>query len=161
MFNEKQLEQYRSITAPQALKERVMAQEDKSNKIISFPRKVLSVAACIAVVGVSVIMLGGTDVSVSLSPAVTASMNKSTENVFELDVESKGNVLLSVSDGVLRVKGSADSAGRLEISSDTQVEWVVRNEGSYVLTAKKGIKTVQYSLSYNEQNENWELAEVR
>ena len=67
MFDEKQLEQYRSITAPQSLKARVMAQENKSHKIISFPRKALSLAACIAVVIVCAFAFGnsGTDISIS------------------------------------------------------------------------------------------------
>ena len=43
MFDEKQLEQYRSITAPQSLKARVMSQETKSHKIIKiFFSKIVS-----------------------------------------------------------------------------------------------------------------------
>lgn len=159
MFDEKQLEQYRSITAPQSLKPRVMAQENKSHKIISFPRKALSLAACIAVVIVCAFAFSnsGTNVSISAAPAA---VSRSTDTSVMLDVNVKNSAVITASDGVLKVSGGEEMSAEVKINGSAQLEWFVDYDKNYTLTVKDGIKTKQYSLGFNEHSQLWEFEKI-
>ncbi len=157
MFEEKELEQYRSITAPQSLKARVMAQENKSHKIISFPRKALSLAACIAVVIVCAFAFGNSGTSVSISSAPMA-VSRSADTCIMLDVDVRKDAVVTVSGGMLKSENGLSS--QIEISGKTQLEWFVDYDESYILTVENGRKTHQYSLGFNEHSQMWEFEKI-
>ena len=159
MFDEKQLEQYRSITAPQTLKARVMAQENKSHKIISFPRKALSLAACIAVVIVCAFAFGngGTSVSISAAPMT---VSRSTDTSVMLDVDVRNDAVITVSDGLLKTANGNELSSQVKISGETQLEWLVDFDKTYMLTVENGKQTKQYSLGFNEHSQLWEFEKI-
>lgn len=159
MFDEKQLEQYRSIKAPQSLKTRVMAQE-KQKKIISFPRSLLAVAACIAVVIVSAFAFTNNSASVSLSSA-PAAVSRSTDICVVLDVDVKGKAVVTASDGKLREADSENLSDRIDIEGSAQLVWVVDYDKTYTLTVENGRKEEVYSLSFNEHSQMWNFEKIK
>ncbi len=159
MFDEKQHEQYRAIKAPQSLKTRVMAQENKSNKIISFPRKLIAVAACIAVVIVSAFVFENNSISVSISSAPVA-VSRSTDTCVVLDIDVRGEAVVTASDGKLREYDSENLADRIEIDDSTQLVWFIDYGKTYTLTVENGRKTEFYSLGFNEHSQMWDFEKI-
>ena len=160
MFDEKQIEQYRSITAPQTLKVRVMAQENKCHKTISFSRKVLYAAACIAVVVVSAFAFGNGGESVSISSAPMAVSRSANASVM-LDVDVKNKAVITVSGGVIKTPGGEETSEQVEIYGDEQIEWLVDYDETYTLTVENGKKIEQYSLGFNAHSQMWEFEKIK
>lgn len=161
MFDEKKLEQYRSISAPKSLKERVMAQENKSHKIIGFPRKALSLAACIAVVIVCAFSLANTGTSISISTSSAAgSRSIGTGTCITLDVDTRKSAVITVSDGMLKTKNSDELSSQAKINGEAQLDWFVEEDKTYTLTVEIGKKTQQYSLGFNEHSQMWEFEKI-
>ncbi len=160
MFDEKQLEQYRAIKAPQSLKLRVMAQENKPNKVISFPRKLIAVAACLAVIFISAFAFSGNGVDVSLSPASSASLSRNADICVVLDVDVRDKAIITASGGKLRASDDSTLSERITVSGETQLEWFVDYEKSYTLTVESGRKTEYYSLGFNEHSNMWEFEKI-
>ena len=158
MFDEKQLEQYRSIKAPQSLRTRVMSQENKTAKIISFPFKAMAVAACIAVV-VSAFVFTNNSTSVSISSAPVA-VSRSTDTCVVLDVDVKDEAVLTVSDGKLRASDSENLAECIELYDSAQLIWSVDYDKTYTLKLESGRKTEVYSLDFNEHSQLWEFEKI-
>lgn len=152
MFNEKQLEQYRSVKASQELRESVMSLE-KSGKIYAFNRKTVSaIAACL----VAVIALGsyfgmsaGVNVELVAAPQMASYYRSASDEraVVKLDID--GSYTVKVSSGYVLQNGEQVKA--LELDGETQLEWFVPAEGEHVLTVKKGLINKQYRLYYGVQ----------
>ncbi len=161
MFDEKQLEEYRGITAPQSLKVRVMSTERKPAEIISFPRKALTVAACIAVAFIGLFAFGGNTTEVSLDYASPAVISRNTHTSVVLNIEADRKSVISVSGGMLKSAYGDMTAAQIEISDDARLEWLVDYSEDYVLTVNTGFKTDRYSLGFNEHSEMWEFEKIK
>jgi hypothetical protein len=161
LFDEKQLEEYRGITAPQSLKVRVMSAERKPAEIISFPRKALTVAASVAVAFIGVLAFGGNSTEVSLDYASPAAISRNTQSSVVLNIEADRKSVISVSGGMLKSAYSDMTAAQIEISDDTRLEWLVDYSEDYILTVNSGFNTDRYSLGFNEHSEMWEFEKIK
>ncbi len=159
MFDEKYIEQYRTITASQSLKARVMEQENKPHKIISFPRKALSVAACIAIVIVSLFALGNGGTRVSISSAPVA-VSRSTDTCVMLDIDVRSEAVVTVSGGTLKTENSDEMSDKVGIDGSAQLKWFVDYDKTYTVTVEDGKRTKQYSLGFNEHSQMWEFEKI-
>ncbi len=161
MFDEKYVSQYRAIAAPPELKERVLSDGNvsRSVKVISFPRKALTAAACVAVVAVSMLAFVGNNVSVSLSPAAVAE-SRSYDVSVVVDIDVKNSAVVKVSNGTLNTLDGRNLDSTAEINGNTQLRWIVDFEEDYVLTVESSGKTKQYSLVFNEHSQMWELEKI-
>lgn len=159
MFDKEQIEQYRSIKAPESLKARVMSKENKPHKIISFPRQLIAVAACAAVIIAGVIGFGGNGIEVSMVQNYAAASGRSISKAFVFDIDVDKAATVTVSDGEIQLPGSLRPSDTLDISGKTQIEWIVEGEGDYTMTVESGRKTQQYSFSFNGESGKWELEE--
>lgn len=152
MFNEKQLEQYRSVKASQELRESVMSLE-KSGKIYAFNRKTVSaIAACL----VAVIALGsyfgmsaGVNAELVAAPQMASLYRSVADERVTVNFDINGSYTVKVSSGYVLQNG--EQVATVELDGEAQIEWLVPAEGEHVLTVKKGLIVKQYRLYRNEQ----------
>ena len=152
MFNEKQIEQYRSVKASPELRESVMSLE-KSGKIYAFNRKTFSaIAACL----VAVIALGsyfgmgaGVNAELVALPQSASVYRATAEKRAVVKFDISGEYTVEVSSGYVSLNGEQVTAA--ELDGEAQIEWFVPFEGENILTVKKGLIIRQYRLYRNEQ----------
>ena len=152
MFDERQIEQYRSVRAPQELRESVMSLE-KSGKIYAFNRKTISsIAACL----VAVIALGsyfgmsaGVNAELVAVPQAASVYRASAEERAVVAFDISGRYTVEVSSGYISLDG--EQVTSLDLDGEAQIEWLVPVNGENVLTVKKGLIIRQYRLCYNAQ----------
>lgn len=152
MFNEKQLEQYRSVKASPELRQSVMSLE-KSGKIYAFNRKTVSaIAACL----VAVIALGsyfgmgaGVNAELVAVPQAASVYRATAEERAVVAFDISGRYTVEVSSGYILLGG--EQVTSLDLDGEAQIEWLVPVSGENVLTVKKGLIIRQYRLCYGEQ----------
>ncbi len=163
MFDEKQLEQYRCVKASPELQERVMKiEKSKQGKIYSFPRRIVSAAACLAVV-IAVGVFFGSQNSISaeiiMSPYSNAQLYRSVNTSISIKIDAGRNSVISVSDGSFIIDGS-EMLTEANVDGETQLEWFIQAQGEHILTVKKGLTSRQYILCLDEEAQSWLLEEV-
>ena len=152
MFDERQIEQYRSVRASQKLRESVMSLE-KSGKLYSFNRKTLSaVAACL----VAVIALGsyfgmsaGVNAELVAVPQSASVYRWAADERVTVNFDINGSYTVKVESGYILQNG--EQVNEAELSGESRLEWFVPAEGEHVLTVKKGLIVKQYRLYYGTQ----------
>ena len=152
MFDERQLEQYRSVRASQELRESVMSLE-KSGKLYSFNRKTLSaIAACF----VAVIALGsyfgmsaGVNAELVAVPQSASVYRWAADERVTVNFNINGGYTVKVESGYILQNG--EQVNEAEFDGKAQIEWLVPAEGEHVLTVKKGLIVKQYRLYRDEQ----------
>ena len=152
MFNEKQIEQYRSVEASPELRQSVMSLE-KSGKIYAFNRKTVSaVAACL----VAVIALGsyfgmsaGVNAELVAVPQMAVYQRSTAEERVAVCFDISGSYTVTVENGYIMQNG--EQVKEVELDGETRIEWFVPVEGEQLLTVKKGLIIKQYRLCYDEQ----------
>lgn len=152
MFDEKQIEQYRSVKASPELKASVMSLE-KSGKIYAFNRKTVSaVAACL----VAVIALGsyfgmsaGVNAELVAAPQPASYYRAASDERAVVKFDINGSYTITVDSGCISQNGEQVKA--VELDGETQIEWFVPVDGEHVLTVKKGLIIKRYRLYHDVQ----------
>lgn len=153
MFDEKQIEQYRSVKASPELKASVMSLE-KSGKIYAFNRKTLSaIAACL----VAVIALGSyfgvsenMNAELVYQPYQAASLYRSTtEQRVGIKLDISGRYTVTALSGYIFYGG--EPMKTVELDGKTEIDWFVPTDGEHVLTVKKGLIIKRYRLYFDMQ----------
>lgn len=152
MFNEKQLEQYRSVKASPELKASVMSLE-KSGKIYAFNRKTVSaIAACL----VAVIALGsyfgmsaGVNAELAAAPQPASLYRATADERAVVKFDIGGSYTVTVESGYVLQNG--EQVTTLELDGETQIEWFVPVGSEHVLTVKKGLIIKHYRLYHDVQ----------
>ncbi len=184
MFNQKEIAAYRSISAPDALRDKVlssgvnMAPQKRNPR--EYMRWVSSVAACFVLVAVLTVFGAGSfgHVSVSLSgselhedKSMTYVLNggaqpisvhrERTETTIPLSLD--GHAELSVSNGVMKIV-SEDTEEVLytgteySIDGKTLVNWVVYADDdakTFEMTVRGAFKTEKIILTYDAAENEW------
>ncbi len=162
MFDEKQLEQYRSVKASPELRESVMSLE-KSGKVYAFNRKTVSaIAAClVAVIALSSYfgISGNMNAELVYQPYQTASLYRLSEESVLVKLDIKGEYEVSVSQGSFSFD-NGERVATAKLNGETEIEWFVPTEGESALTLKKGLIIRQYRLCFDEELQAWQLEEV-
>ncbi len=152
MFDEKQIEQYRSVKASPELRESVMSLE-KGGKIYAFNRKTLSaIAACL----VAVIALGsyfgagaGVNAELVASPQMAMHYRSAADERAVVKFDIDGGYTVTVESGYISQNGK--QVTMLELNGLQEIEWFVPVDGEHVLTVKKGLIIKQYRLCNSAQ----------
>ena len=163
MFREEQVEAYKSITAPDEMRKRVMdacaAPKKKSGKSIY---KYSSIAACLAIIIAVYLVFGGMgSVSVSFNgtavtesgvPVVTAAsaMSRSATGI-ALEAELDGKTVISASEGNVYVNGQL-LEGEIDAEKVTVIWDIVPTdtEKTYILTFENSRGATEITLLFNE-----------
>ena len=165
MFDNSTLEAYRSVKAPDSLRERVlnMAEEPKvkSGTVISFKTlrtAGLSLAACLVLV-MGLWGLGGGGVTVESLPysAELSLAREITASEVEISVDQRGLCRLSVSCGELSLDGK--NTNELVLWGENELTWILPSQytESPVLTVCRYGKETLYRLIQNADTGEFEI----
>lgn len=165
MFDEKQLEDYRSVKASAELEKRVMKLgKGKAAKVYSFPKKAVSaVAACFAVIiAVGAFFAAQNRISAEIVQPdfQPASLYRSVNTSVTVQVDAGKDSVISVSNGGFILDGGNEILTAVNISEETCFEWYINSQEENILTVKKGLITGQYRLCFDEETQRWLLEEV-
>lgn len=158
MFDERQIEQYRSVRASQELRESVMSLE-KSGKIYAFNRRTLSaIAACLVAVialGSYLGMSAGVNAELVASPQMASLYRSTADERVSVKFDVDGSYTVKVESGYVLQNG--EQVNEVELDGETQIEWFVPVDGEHVLTVKKGLIIKRYRLYSDMQGYQLEI----
>ncbi len=190
MFDPKEIEAYRNISAPEGLREKILSCDtavvQKRNRAV-FLKQISTIAACFVLVAVLTVFaardLGDFSVSiasgeipqgrtVAYEPDSSAEQALSVtrdpeETIISLTLD--GNAELSVSDGTLHVVDSETNeilytGTAYSARGETLVYWTVRADETadcFEMTVKGAFKTETIILSYSESDGEWTLTRTK
>lgn len=150
------IELYRSITAPETLKERVLALEENKRKGNTGFKTFAAAAAAVAVIAVSAFgYFGYTDIEVSnevVQNAPTPARILACETV-ELDVDVNFKTTITVSDGVISAyypgKDEFEQQGSgLTVDDDAVLTWNLESDSVNNGTARIELRTLGRTKTY-------------
>lgn len=168
MFGEEQVKQYRSITAPAEMRDRVLNSAKKQKKNI--PARVYEFAgfaACLAVIiAVSLVLgsFGGTTVEINgqvltaepaVLPVTASAVSARTMSGITLDADLEKSSTITVSEGQFYVFDSK-TGQRLErhtFNKEVTIIWDILptdTEAAYTLTIENSRGVTEVSLLFNE-----------
>lgn len=162
VFDNNQLEQYRSVKAPDELRSSVMKiEKTKSAKIYSFPKKVMpAVAACFAViiaVGAFFTAQNSIGAEIVQPDFQVASLYRSVNRSVMIQVDAGKESAISVSDGSFTLEEKSEMLTSANISGKAFIEWHVDLQEENILTVKKGLIVRQYRLVFDEETQILQL----
>ncbi len=161
MFHKEDLEAYQNIKAPEELREKVL----KANHIKTFPyrRLYLAVASFAVIVGLSAtwnwnrsfISINGNEQMISMVSEARGVPKTS----ISIEITSSAKRKLTVSDGVLLLNDTENQS--LWVEPETELLWQLETQKDHVyeLRVTGWGNDKLYLLSYNQENENWEMKE--
>ena len=169
MFSKKDVEAYKSITAPEELKQKVFVAA-KNERTIPY-RQLQLAAACLAVIvsltlawnwNHSVISVQGSEQMVSFATEARETVKTS----ISIDISSSHKRKVTVSEGSLLY---ADANGEevqitdktVKVISEAQLLWQLdgQTDKQYELKVTGWGKDKIYLLNYNQETEHWEIKE--
>lgn len=162
MFDNNQLEQYRSVKAPDDLRASVMKiEKTKSAKIYSFPQKVMpAVAVCFAVIiAVGALFTAQNSIGAEIVQPdfQVASLYRSVNRSVMIQVDTGKDSVISVSNGSFTFEGKNEMLTSANISGKVFIEWYADSQEENILTVKKGLIVRQYRLVFDEETQILQL----
>lgn len=164
MFHKEDVEAYKSITAPDSLKERVLMADKQNVRTFPYRQLYLAVASFAVILSLSVtwnwnqsyISIRGNEQMVSMALEARAVPKTS----ISIDISSSHKRKVTVSEGSLYV-GNAEGKRSVLAESGTELLWQLEahTDNVYELKVTGWGKDKVYLLSYNQVNQNWELNE--
>lgn len=181
MFKNEDIKAYRDISAPESLRERVIAsarQEKKKPMILSAPiRSIAAIAACfVFAVLVMIPMLngGGNEIyfdgeKIGNEGIALAAENNGVMPIearvmgldFSLSLDVDGECLVHVSEGRVGDIGASCMESDANLSGDTTIRWIIDlpdTEKTYFMTVETEDESFTLNLEYGEGG--WEISRV-
>lgn len=161
MFDDRQIEEYKSVKAPAGLKTQILEKANAENKALNektinmFPRYVAMLAACVlfALIGGKALTYFTTAPMVSIhsnanTPAIAASRDTDMIRSIQLDIETDINVEISVNEGLLyATDATAEVAGKT-ISGKGKLSFCWEVEASSLDSCEMSITSFLKSYTY-------------
>jgi len=162
MFSEEQVKAYKSITAPEELRSRVIASAPKK-KSRSAVYRYAGLAACLAVIiavslvftsmGSVTVYTDGQEITENGVPVYSAVSAMSARGLFgiKLEAELEGKTVISATEGNVYVNGQL-SSGEID-AGKVDVIWDIvptDTEKTYVLTFENSRGVTEVTLLFNE-----------
>ncbi len=189
MFDQKEIEAYRKITAPDTLRDKVMSScadtAPRKNAPLFYMKRISAIAACFVLVAVLSVFaaqnFGGYSVAIASGelprersvaydpasePAPLAIAREADEAVITLSID--GRCELTVSDGTLYLADEengelTDHGPRCEVGGETLVHWTVRADDktqTFEMTVRGTFKTEKLILQWDEAGMTWTLTRL-
>lgn len=158
MFTDEQLMAYRSVKAPESLRQNIIGKRKSNKSVISI---ITAMAACFVLIisGIAInnnqsnIVVNGQKLNSSVEYyCVASAKEKSVSSTVAVPIQFNVNrdTKISVSSGTIRIDGDASS--EVVINSPKEITWEVEPQGTQcsfemLITDKKGVQKV--TLEYN------------
>ncbi len=167
-MNENEIKAYKSVTAPESLKKRILESEEKDVRVYKrLARICYSAAAVCAVIAFSFFFLPTKtslyygDSEVKDAVAIVSPMARAVTTVRQLPltIETKKPAEVSVSEGTLLVDGE-EAGEKIKIKKDTELVWVVETDDATLTVEAKNSRTL-YKLSVKEGSDELLIEKIK
>lgn len=184
MFHKKEIDLYRSITAPESLKDRVLDLDVTTPRKPWYEKHIGWVAACASFVlllsSVLLFSLSSTKTTVMVQgevinsspievayglPYAKASNYTETDNLFSviLEINVSGNTTITVSDGIIyHIEDDTQAEQMLTLTKDGSINWSVPADDTsreHTLTVVSSNSTDTYLLKPNTETGIWTISQ--
>lgn len=162
MFDDKIKEEYRSIRAPERLRQRIA--ETAGRRLGRKSGRAYIGIAAAAVIAVSVLLTAYfRTITVRVDTGLPyAALRSDTEETVEVDISVNARAAVSVSEGRIRTDaGTADAGDSIFIHGDTTICWDVQADEKkvYVMIIEGFFNRKRIVLEYDGNHNKWILSE--